>query len=91
MTSTAARPVTEFMNDPIGFFGQSYTRMHSIGRDELETLQREAMGIRFQEHYQRIEMLRKLADRLGITALNDFNDVVQIGRASCRERVCMLV
>src|SRR6202021_1639713 len=78
MTTTAARPVTEFMNDPINFFGQSYTQMHSIGRDELEGLQRAAMSIRFQEHYQRIEMLRKLADRLGITALNDFNDVVPL-------------
>ena len=78
VTENTARPVTEFMNDPINFFGQSYTRMHSIGRDELEALQREAMGIRFQEHYQRIEMLRKLADRLGITALNEFNDVVPL-------------
>jgi hypothetical protein len=78
VTEKTSRPVTEFMNDPINFFGQSYTRMHSIGRDELEALQREAMSIRFQEHYQRIEMLRKLADRLGITALNEFNDVVPL-------------
>src|SRR3984885_15987437 len=78
VTEHTARPVTEFMNDPISFFGQSYTQMHSIGRDELEDLQRQAMGIRFQEHYQRIEMLRKLADRLGISALNEFNDVVPL-------------
>src|ERR1700744_2120376 len=78
VTNKAARPVTEFMNDPIGFFGQSYTQMHSIDRDELEELQRQAMGVRFREHYQCIEMLRKLADRLGITALNEFNDVVPL-------------
>ena len=66
------------MDDPINFFGQSYTQMHSIDRDELESLQRQAMAIRFQQHYQSIEMLRKLADRLGITALNEFNDVVPL-------------
>ena len=78
VTDKPARPATEFMNDPIGFFGQSYTQMHSIGRHELEELQRQAMGIRFKEHYQSIEMLRKLADRLGITALNKFNDIVPL-------------
>src|ERR1700751_5341000 len=71
-------PVCEFMDDPISFFGQSYTRMHSIRRDELEDLQRQAMGIRFRQHYQSIEMLRKLADRLGVTALKEFNDVVPL-------------
>src|ERR1700689_3643932 len=77
-TQKTARSVTEFMDDPIDFFGQSYTQMHSIGRDELQALQRQAMSIRFQQHYQSIEMLRKLADRLGITALDEFNDVVPL-------------
>jgi hypothetical protein len=66
------------MDDPINFFGQSYTQMHSIDRDELESLQRQAMAIRFQQHYQSIEMLRKLADRLGVTELHKFNAVVPL-------------
>src|SRR6202161_3760654 len=66
------------MADPINFYGQSYTQMHSIDGDELESLQRQAMAIRFQQHYQSIEMLRTLADRLGITAVNEFNDVVPL-------------
>ena len=78
VTEKTARSVTEFMDDPINFFGQSYTQMHSIRRAELEELQRQAMGIRFQQHHQSIEMLRKLADRLGITELNEFNDVVPL-------------
>src|ERR1035441_7450196 len=78
VTQKTARSVTEFMDDPISFFGQSYTQMHSIDRSELEALQRQAMSIRFQQHYQSIEMLRKLADRLGITALDNFNDVVPL-------------
>ena len=52
--------------------------MHSIPRAELEALQRQAMSIRFQQHRDSIEMLRKLADRLGITELNDLNDVVPL-------------
>src|SRR6516225_3398121 len=78
VTRTTARSVTQFMDDPINFFGQSYTQMHSVPRPELEALQRQAMGIRFRDHYESIEMLRKLADRLGITALNEFNDVVPL-------------
>ena len=65
MSAPTTKSVTEFMDDPINFFGQSYTQMHTIPRAELEELQRQAMGIRFQQHHQSIEMLRKLADRLG--------------------------
>src|SRR5271156_4613150 len=78
VTEKTARSVTDFMDDPINFFGQSYTQMHSIDRGELEALQRQAMSIRFRQHHQSIEILRKLADRLGITALNTFNDVVPL-------------
>src|SRR6201995_5811091 len=66
------------MDDPINFFGQSYTQMHSIDRDELESLQRQAMAIRFQQHYQSIEMVRKLADRLRNNPGHKFNDVVPL-------------
>ena len=48
VTQRTAQSLTEFMDDPINFFGQSYTQMHSIDRDELESLQRKAMVIRFQ-------------------------------------------
>ena len=57
--------VTQLMNDPISLFNQSITRMHMIDREELEELQRQAMSIRFQEHYQSIEIMRKLADLTG--------------------------
>lgn len=52
-----------------------------MNRPELEGLRRQAMRIRFREHYDSIEMLRKLADRLGVTRLadsRDFNDVVPL-------------
>jgi hypothetical protein len=80
MSATEARSlsVTQFMDDPIHFFDRSYTQMHSVPREELEELQRRAMGIRFQQHHDSIEMLRKLADRLEIKELNEFNDVVPL-------------
>jgi hypothetical protein len=77
-TQQPTRTVEQFMDDPIAFFGESLTQMHSIGRDELEELQRQAMGIRFGQHHQSIEMVRKLADRLGVTELNEFDDVVPL-------------
>jgi hypothetical protein len=80
MSATEARSlsVTQFMDDPIHFFDRSYTQMHSVPREELEELQRRAMGSRFQQHHDSIEMLRKLADRLEIKELNEFNDVVPL-------------
>ncbi len=36
------------------------------------------MAIRFGQHRQSIEIVRKLADRLGVTELNDFDDVVPL-------------
>jgi hypothetical protein len=78
VTQQSAQSVAEFMDDPIGFFGESFTKMHSIGRDELEELQRQAMVIRFQQHRDSIEILRKLADRLGIAEVSEFNDVVPL-------------
>ena len=75
---TQTKTVETFMNDPIEFFDESVTKMHTIPRDELESLQREAMAIRFADHRERIEMVRKLADRLDITEVNEFDDVVPL-------------
>jgi hypothetical protein len=78
ISSLSTSTVKQFMDDPIHFFRQSYTQMHSIPRAQLEELQRQAMALRFRQHYDTIEMLRKVADRLGITQLTDFNDVVPL-------------
>jgi len=78
MTQSLTEAARQLMNDPIGFFGQSITRMHSIPRDELEALQREAMRLRFADHYARIEILRNLADRLGIKEVREFDDLVPL-------------
>src|SRR6476619_2339603 len=77
-TKQSTTRVEQFMDDPIAFFGDSLTQMHSIPRDGLEELQRQAMAIRFGQHRQSIEMVCKLVDRLGISELHDFNDVVPL-------------
>ncbi len=74
----ANQSLETFMTDPLGFFDASVTKMHSIDQQELETLQRAAMKKRFEMHYASIEMLRNLADRLKVTELNEFNDVVPL-------------
>ena len=75
---SAEKTLDQFMNDPIAYFDQSITKMHSVPRAELEELQRQAMGARFRHHYETIEILRNLADRLEVKELNEFNDVVPL-------------
>ena len=72
------KSVQTFMDHPLDFFEESVTKMHSIHRADLEELQREAMILRFAEHRERIEMVRKLADRLGVTAVDKFDDMVPL-------------
>ncbi len=68
-----AKTVETFMNDPIGFFDESVTGMHSIPRFDLEALQRKATSLRFAEQRDGIDMVRKLADRLEIAELTEFD------------------
>ncbi|MDH6245765.1 hypothetical protein [Mycobacterium sp. OTB74] len=77
-TVTDRESVEQFMNDPINFFGQSYTRMHSMPRAELEELQRQAMRIRFAQHRQSIGIIKKLTDRLGVDDVTQFDDIVPL-------------
>jgi hypothetical protein len=63
-----------FANDPTEYFEYSYTKMHSLEQTELEELQLAALQYRFEQHYQNIPMVKKLADKQhhqGMTTLND--------------------
>ncbi len=72
------RTVETFMNDPIAFFDRSITQMHMVPRDELEALQRRAMALRFAQHRESIAMLRRLADRLDVKEVREFDDLVPL-------------
>ena len=65
-----------FIDHPLYFCEESVTKIHSIPRADLEEFQREAMILRFAENRESIEMVRKLADRLGVTAVDKFDDIV---------------
>jgi hypothetical protein len=78
MSQTQVKTVETFMNDPIGFFDESVTEMHSIPREDLESLQRDAMILRFADHRENVEILRKLADRLAISQVSELDDVVPL-------------
>lgn len=66
------------LTDPMALFDWSVTRVESVDRATIQEVQRRAMGLRFAEHYAGIEILRKLADRQGVTELVDFDDVVPL-------------
>jgi hypothetical protein len=52
--------------------------MHSIPRDELESLQRTAMNERFQQHARSIPIVKRLVERLGVETLREFDDVAPL-------------
>jgi hypothetical protein len=65
----------QFLENPLDFFGGSYTAMHSIPRSRLEGLQRDSLSMRFTEQRARIPMVAKLADRQGIEAVEELESV----------------
>lgn len=68
----------ELADDPVEYFKYSYTKMHSIPRAELESLQLAALQYRFDNLYPAIPMLTKLADKQKIKAINEIEDVVPL-------------
>jgi len=65
-------------NDPFEFFHGSVNHMGSIERDEMLSLQRTALQVRFDDLRNRIPMLKKLADEQDINEIRDFDDVVPL-------------
>ncbi|MBP6724503.1 MAG: hypothetical protein KA137_06670 [Halioglobus sp.] len=77
-SASAKESARAFIEDPLSFFQMSYTKMQSVPRDLLWQLQTEALKLRFEDHRRRIPMLTKLADRQGITAINEIDDVLPL-------------
>ena len=67
-----------FIADPTAFFEKSYTAMHSLPLDMLDRLQREGLALRFASAMERIAMLRRLAERQGISSIVEIGDVVPL-------------
>lgn len=75
-TATKGGEVERFLDDPVEFFDSSYTQMHSIPRERLDDLQRDALAARFAEGRRRIPMVAKLAERQGIESITEIEDAV---------------
>jgi len=67
-----------FIEDPLTFFDMSYTKMQSVPRGVLEELQTAALSIRFAQQRERIPILAKLADRQGITQVDEIDAVLPL-------------
>ncbi len=69
---------TLFCDDPADFFGNSYTRMHSIPRDELLAMQLSGLQARFSSLRESVPVLGKMADAVEIDRIEKIEDVVPL-------------
>jgi len=78
MTDKLEQTARKLMTDPLGLFEHSVTRMHSIDKDELEAIQKRAFAIRFEEQSTSIKVLKDLVERLGVSQVKEFDDLVPL-------------
>jgi hypothetical protein len=78
LVTTEDSEVERFMTEPDRFFDLSATAMHSVPRGRMLELQRAALARRFEQQRDRIPMVAKLAERQGITSLDEIEDVVPL-------------
>ena len=77
--ATDTVPLTGLFCDyPAEYFGHSYTKAHSVSRDELQVMQTEALIKRFDYLVQQVPMLNKLADRQGVEEIRAMDDVIPL-------------
>ena len=67
-----------FCDNPAEYFGNSYTKAHSIPRDELQATHLEGLKKRFNHLNEHVPMLNKLVDKQGIDEINELNDVIPL-------------
>lgn len=68
----------QLCDDALGLFDNSQFKLLTVPLEKLNTLQLEALQIRFDELRNRIPTLTKLADRQGVNEIVDFDDVVPV-------------
>ncbi|MBU6265951.1 MAG: hypothetical protein KGN34_00335 [Sphingomonadales bacterium] len=63
------REAERWMNDPYEHFGHHNTRIHTLDPAHVAAVQLAAMNLRLEERRGQVQVLQKLADGQGITAL----------------------
>ena len=67
-----------FADDPAEFFHHSYTEMHSVEPVELQELQLAALQYRFDSLRDKVQVLKKLADRQKINNISKVEDTIPL-------------
>jgi hypothetical protein len=75
---SSTESLEDFLADPYAFFGGSLAAVQSMDRSRMLEMQRAGMVRRFAQQVEAIPMLAKLAERQGVSSLDDFNDVVPL-------------
>jgi hypothetical protein len=76
--SAIEREALAWIEDPLGHFGMSNTRIHSVPRGEAEAVQLAAMNILLERRRAEIPVLAKLADAQGIARLDTIDDMAPL-------------
>lgn len=76
-TPTALDPQA-FLADPVELFSGSLTRMNGIERGRMEDLQRTCLELRFAQMRDGIPLVAKIAERSGVDAISDIDDVIPL-------------
>lgn len=72
------REALAWIKDPLGHFGRSNTRIHSVPRTEAEAIQLAAMNILLAQRRDEIPVLAKLADAQGIRGIASLDDMAPL-------------
>lgn len=72
------REAEAWMSDPYGHFDHHNTRIHSLGRAEVEAVQLAAMNRRLEERRGQIQVLKKLADAQAIGRISKLDDMAPL-------------
>lgn len=68
----------QFWEDPASYFDNSYTKAHSISREELESIQLVGLQTRFDQLKGNVPFLEKLVEAQGIHSIDALNDVIPL-------------
>lgn len=72
------REAEAWMNDPYEHFGHHNTKIHTLDRAHVEAVQLAAMNLRLEERRNQVQVLQKLADGQGITAITSLDGLAPL-------------
>ena len=77
-TSENKQNKSDFWENPEIYFENSYTRAHSLSRDELEAIQLDGLKERFNHLRDKVPYLKAVADEQSIDSIDRLEDIVRL-------------